>query len=94
MREIKPNLNVVAKAGKVFLAFERVSYGKKGTPKGEREYRIVGIIPISPVGTRKEIKGFMHKIILKDKFNGVVLIDKKDGDPVKDFQEFILTDDL
>lgn len=36
------DLNVAVKAGKTFLIFERVSYGKKGTPVEEREYRLRG----------------------------------------------------
>ena len=87
------NLDVAVKAGKTFLLFERVSYGEKGTPIIEREYRLRGVLR-GPVGTRREIKEFMRKITLKDKFDGVVLIDKKDGDPAKNFQEFILTDEL
>lgn len=87
------DLNVAVKAGKTFLLFERVSYGEKGTPVEEREYRLRGV-PMGPVGTRREIKEFMHKITLKDKFDGVVLIDRKDGDPAKDFQEFVPTDKL
>lgn len=87
------NLNVAVKAGKTFLLFRRVSYGEKETPMEEREYRLQGVSK-GPVGTRREIKEFMQKITLKDKFDGVLLVDKKDGDPAKNFQECILTDKL
>lgn len=85
--------NVIVHAGRVFLAFKRVSYGKKDMPKEKREYRLEGI-SMSPVGTRKEIKAFMRRIALSNRFDGVVLTDSKSGDPAKDFREFILTDDL
>ena len=74
-----------------FLGFVRVPYGKRGTPEEKREYRLEGVLT-SPVGTRKEIKDFIEK--LKDDFDGIVLIDRIDGDPDSDFREFVLTGDL
>lgn len=74
-----------------FLGFVRVPYGKRGTPEEKREYKLEEVLT-SPVGTRKEIKDFIER--LKDDFDGVVLIDRVDGDPDSDFREFVLTRNL
>lgn len=74
--------------GKKYVGFTRVSYGKKDTPEKLREYRLENF-PVSPVGTRKEIKKFIQDKLKG--FDGAVL-----NDPVCDvmFREFVRTEDL
>lgn len=66
-------ITVYQLAGKKYLGFRRVPYGKKNTLKKDREYSLKGA-PGSPVGTRKEIKKFMLEKF--EQFDGVALIEK------------------
>lgn len=73
---------------KKYVGFKRVSYGKKDTPRELREYRLENV-PVSPVGTRKEIKKFMEDKLKE--FDGVVLNDATDGVMA---HKFVLTENL
>lgn len=74
--------------GKKYVGFARVPYGKKNTPENLREYGLENV-PVSPVGTRKEIKKFIQNKLKG--FDGVALNDATDGIMV---HEFVLTENL